>query len=132
MRTLHVFTAVLGLFALACDKGETKNNEEQEAAAPKSTAAEGPVTMERLKGFDQGKVNQYAMDFPKCLAAAEEQLGKVNKVDGKEHWWAVVDGDDCHAYILYSNDAKTEMARAKGPYKVFKSELETCKAIAGG
>ena len=72
------------------------------------------------------------MDFPKCLAAAEEQLGKVNKVDGREHWWAAVNGEDCHAYVLYSNDAGTEMARSKGPYKVSTSEKEKCKSLAGG
>ena len=121
---------------IACDdkgsdgaaKDKTAAKETKDAGPP---AKEGPVTVERIKALDDIKVTNNAADFSKCVSEAEAQLGKVSKVDGDEYWWAATKGEDCHAYILFS-DGKNAMAKAKGPYKVRSSELDKCKKIAGG
>ena len=117
--------------SVACDKDEADSGSDPKAAKESGPPAkDGPVTLKRFEEFDQDKVTMAAADFRNCLAIAEAQLGKVGKIDGNEHWWAAMNGEDCHAYILIS-DNKNQMSRSTGPYKVRKSEHEKCKRIAG-
>lgn len=116
---------------LGCDSADKDPSPDGTAASEKSSSAkEGDVTVARLQTFDNAKVNQHAANFGQCVAAAEAQLGRVSKVDGDEYWWAAVDGDACHAYVLVGN-GDGMMARSKGPYEVGADELARCRELAG-
>lgn len=131
-----VLALVFLAIPIACDdkgsdgaaKDKTTADKTEDAGPP---AKEGPVTVERIKALDDIKVTNNAADFRKCVSEAEAQLGKVSKVDGDAYWWTATQGEDCHAYILFS-DGNNQMARAKGPYKVPSSELDKCRKIAAG
>lgn len=118
--------------ATACDKGESKDGAADAAASDKSagpSAKAGKVTFERLDALDNDKILAEAADFDKCVAEAEAQLGKASKVDGDDHTWNAVKGEECHSYVLMG--ANGTMKRSKGPYKVGASEFEECKKTAG-
>jgi len=100
----------------------------EKSAGP--TAKAGKVTYERLETLDNHKILAEAADFTKCVAAAEAQLGKASKVEGDDHTWYAMKGEECHSYVLMG--AGGTMSRSKGPYKVGSSELEECKKTAGG
>lgn len=129
---LRVVTLAALALATACDKGESKDGGDEAVAAEKSagpSAKAGKVTVERLETLDNDKILAEAADFDKCVAQAESQLGKASKVEGDDHTWSAVKGEECHSYVLMG--ANGTMKRSKGPYKVNDGDFEECKKTAG-
>ncbi len=134
MRGLAPFATALCFLCLACDSGDapkgSEGGEKQAQAKPKPF--EGPLTVAVIEGLPGDSKPKPFDAWDDALAVVESKLGKVTNVDGKDHSWAIVDGDTC-AYLTLEKDGD-KVGIVDGPGKVdkmMKSMFDACVVKSG-
>jgi hypothetical protein len=136
MPRLAPFAAALCFLCLACDSGdkpkESGGDEKKAEAKPKPKPFEGDLTVALIEGMS-GDAKPKPFDaWDDALALVESKLGKVTKVDGKDHSWAIVDGDKCAYFTIEKDGDKVGIVDGPGKIdKMMKSMFDKCVVKSG-
>ncbi len=135
-RLLPLFAISLTL--VACDSGDKPKDEggdKKEAAKPKPKPFEGELTVALIEGMGrESKERPSPFDpWEDAFANVQAKLGTPTKVDGKDHHWAVVEGDKCAYFTLEKDGDKVGIVDGPGTIdKAMKSMHDECIVKSGG
>jgi len=112
--------------AAATEPSETPTPSQTTTAAEPFT---GTLTEELLAEAKE-KVKPF-MKWEEAEAALLPVVGKATGVVGKEHFWAFVDGDKCHALQLENSDGEVGAVQLGSVDKMAGSMFDKCAQGAG-
>lgn len=122
-RTVCLLALAL-LAPLACDKSNEAD------AKPKPAPFTGKLTPDLVMASRD--VVKPLAPWDEVLPAIEAKLGKPTKIDGKDHSWAVIEGDKCAYLTVEKNGDKVGTVDGPGRVdKMMKSMFDDCAAATG-
>jgi len=114
----------------ACGKDGAKADDGKKADKPAAVKPfEGKLTEKLLEDAKKG-VRPY-MKWAEAEAHLLAKVGKATAVEGKDHYWAAVEGDKCTTLSVEKTDAN-EVGTAGVEYadKSMKANFESCSKRA--
>lgn len=99
---MHKLAWMVIVVAAACGKGDKAKE------TPPPAPFKGPLTVAHVMASKDAVKPLEAWDA--ALAKLQSQLGPPTKIDGKKHFWAAMEGDDC-AYVYVEKDDGKEYGK---------------------